>query len=44
MSVAQAFARKERSKIGFPHAKKALEANEKFFREFYGKETLRSMY
>ncbi|PMD60193.1 uncharacterized protein K444DRAFT_503323, partial [Hyaloscypha bicolor E] len=37
MSVAQAFARKERSKIEFLYTKKALEANEKFFTEFYRK-------
>jgi len=44
MSAAQAFANKERSKIGFPHAKKAVKANETFFREFYGKEAVESMY
>jgi hypothetical protein len=42
--VAQAFARKERCKIGLPHARKAVEANEKFFQEFYRKEVLKSMY
>jgi hypothetical protein len=44
MSAAQAFANKERSKIGFLYAKKAVKANETFFREFYGKEAVESMY
>jgi hypothetical protein len=44
MSTAQAFAAKERSKIGFPQAKKAVKANETFFREFYGKDAVESMY
>lgn len=38
MYVAQVFATKERNKIGFPHAKKALRTNDKFSREFYGKD------
>jgi len=31
MFVAQAFARKERSKIGLLHTRKAVKANERFF-------------
>ena len=34
MSVAQAFATKERSKIGFLHARKALKANDEFSGSF----------
>jgi hypothetical protein len=44
MSAAQAFATKEGCKIGFPHAKKAVKANDKFFREFYGKDYVDSNY
>jgi hypothetical protein len=42
--AAQAFATQERSKIGFPHARKALKANNQFFREFYGKEYVDANY
>jgi hypothetical protein len=35
---------KERSKIGFPYAKKAVKVNKTFFWEFYGKEAVESMY
>jgi hypothetical protein len=38
MSAAQAFATKEGCKIGFPHTKKAVKANDKFFWGFYGKD------
>ncbi|KAF8540209.1 P-loop containing nucleoside triphosphate hydrolase protein [Trichophaea hybrida] len=44
MSAAQAFASKARSKIRFPHVKKAVKANEKFFREFYGKDFVDANY
>jgi len=44
MSAAQAFATKEGCKIGFPHAKKAVKANDKFFREFYGKDFVDANY
>ncbi|KAL5322937.1 hypothetical protein ACEPPN_010917 [Leptodophora sp. 'Broadleaf-Isolate-01'] len=44
MSVAQAFATKEGSKSRFPHAKKAVKANDKLFREFYGKDFVNANY
>jgi hypothetical protein len=44
MSAAQAFATEERSKIGILYVQKDVKANETFFREFYGKEVIESMY
>ncbi|KAF8847949.1 hypothetical protein BDZ45DRAFT_811180 [Acephala macrosclerotiorum] len=44
MSAAQAFAIKKRSKLRFPHVEKAVNANEKFFREFYGKDFVDANY
>jgi hypothetical protein len=44
MSAAQAFATKERSNICFLHVQKAVTVNEKFYREFYGKDYVNSTY
>jgi len=44
MSAAQAFAIKERSKLRFPHVEKVVNANEKFFREFYRKDFVDANY
>jgi SpoVK/Ycf46/Vps4 family AAA+-type ATPase len=44
MSAAHAFATKEGSKIHYPHVKKAVKANEKFFRDFYGVDYVNSTY
>ncbi|PVH68430.1 P-loop containing nucleoside triphosphate hydrolase protein [Cadophora sp. DSE1049] len=44
MSSAHAFATREGSKIRLPHVEKAVKVNEKFFREFYGKDYVNSTY
>jgi hypothetical protein len=44
MSAAHAFETKERREILFPHAYKAVMANEKFYREFYGENYINSTY
>jgi SpoVK/Ycf46/Vps4 family AAA+-type ATPase len=44
MAAAHAFATREGSNIRFPHVQKAVKVNEKFFREFYGKDYVNSTY
>jgi hypothetical protein len=44
VATARAFAIQERSKVRFPHLQKALTADEKFIREFYGKDASDSLF
>ena len=44
MSTAQAFATKEQGKLGFLYTKKAIEANNMFFREFYREDSVDTNY